>query len=198
MRRQSLYDAPVIDRTMGVIVMSSPISAEELQPAKQGPASTIKTVTWSPNRKLDHREWVTAGRRLGEITRCNQWWIGDWLCYGVARWGEKYVGASRITAYDVSSLRNMAWVAARFTPSRRRDNLSWSHHVAVAPLEPKAQDYWLDLCTSRRLSVADLRVELRTRRRCATEALRRKTTLSVCHQCGLTVVGQHPQPMAAP
>jgi hypothetical protein len=120
---------------------------------------------WLPKKSLEHPEWVAAGRRLGAIGRSNQWWMGDWLRYGAARWGEKYVEASRITGYDVGSLRNMASLASQFSLSRRRDNLTWCHHAAVASLEVHEQDYWLDRATTLKLSVADLRVELRTARR---------------------------------
>jgi hypothetical protein len=158
------------------------------QRSRDGPVSTIRNVIWMPNREMDRREWAAAGRQLGEITRCNQWWVGDWLCYGSKRWGEKYVDASRITGYDVSSLRNMAWIASRFVPSRRRETLSWSHHVVVAPLEPQFQDEWLEVCISRRLSVADLRVELRRLRSRESSFRGRKMSTSVCDSCGRTVV----------
>lgn len=99
------------------------------------------------------------------MTRCSQWWLGDWVRYGTGRWGEKYKEASRITGYDVHSLRNIAYVAGRVDPSRRRDNLTWSHHAEVSALDPDEQDRWLDLVSSERMSVSDLRVELRAARR---------------------------------
>ncbi|HWO48080.1 MAG TPA: hypothetical protein VNM41_08470, partial [Solirubrobacterales bacterium] len=66
------------------------------------------------------------------MSRCNQWWLGDWVRYGADKWGEKYTQAARITGYDPRSLANMASIAAAFDSSRRRDDLTWSHHVAVA------------------------------------------------------------------
>jgi hypothetical protein len=56
---------------------------------------------------------------------------------------------------------NMVYVASRFEISRRRENLSWSHHAALAALEPTQQDHWLDLAEENRLSVRCLRIELR-------------------------------------
>jgi predicted metalloenzyme YecM len=55
----------------------------------------------------------------------------------------------------------MAWVASQFDPSLRSDKLSWSHHVLLAPLEPDDQQHWLERAQKERLSVADLRLELR-------------------------------------
>jgi hypothetical protein len=123
-------------------------------------------VGWSPTKDdMKHPEWVAVGRRLSGISRCNQWWLGDWVRYGEARWGRKYVEAAKITGYDPRSLANMASVALSFDLSRRRDNLTWSHHAALAALEPEEQDKWLDRAATDRLSVADLRQELRCSQR---------------------------------
>jgi hypothetical protein len=95
------------------------------------------------------------------MSRVSNWWVGDWLQYGAARWGEKYSEAARITGYDVKTLRNIAYVAKRFDLSRRRDNLTWTHHTEVAALAPEQQDEWLDRALALRLSPGDLRIELR-------------------------------------
>lgn len=126
-------------------------------------AGVVSRIAWAPERDLRYPEWVIAGRRLGAIGRCSQWWIGDWLRYGTSRWGEKYAEAARVTGYDAASLRNIAWVAGCFDLSLRNDKLSWSHHVLLAPLDPAQQRYWLDRAARERLSVADLRLELRAR-----------------------------------
>lgn len=104
------------------------------------------------------------------MTRCSQWWIGDWVRYGNGRWGEKYKEASKITGYDVQSLRNMAYVAGRVEVSRRRYKLTWSHHAEVSSLDPSGQDRWLELAEAERMSVADLRIELRAARRAEDES----------------------------
>jgi len=143
-----------------------------------------------PQADLAHSEWLATGRRLGAIGRCSQWWIGDWIRYGTAKWGEKYAEAARVTGYDVASLRNMAWVASRFDLSLRSDKLTWSHHVLLAPLEPDEQRRWLQRAAEERLSVADLRVELRALREgdrepsTAAAATGRGDADLVCPHCG--------------
>jgi hypothetical protein len=132
---------------------------------REGRGGTASVVTWSPKGEIDIRDWLRAGQRLGTMTRCGQWWIGDWVRYGNGRWGEKYKEASRITAYDVQSLRNMAYVAGRFEVSRRRYKLTWSHHAEVSSLDREDQDRWLELAEAERMTVADLRIELRAVRR---------------------------------
>ncbi len=147
----------------------------------------ISLVAWSPKApEMNRSDWIAAGHRLGSISRCNQWWLGDWARYGTARWGEKYSAAARITGYDPRSLANMASIASAFPPSRRRDNLTWSHHAAVAALDDREQDQWLDLAVAHRLSVADLRTELRAASRVrATHPTREAcgAPMVVCPQC---------------
>lgn len=134
-------------------------------PERQGSLS-VCVVAWEPSKDdLQPPEWAAIGRELGGISRCNQWWLGDWVRYGNAKFGEKYSRASKITGYDAQTLMNMVYVSSRIEISRRRENLSWSHHEAVAPLEPELQDHWLDRAIADKFSVSDLRVELRSARR---------------------------------
>jgi hypothetical protein len=121
---------------------------------------TLK-VAWIPSGKLRQPEWAAVGRRFGTVSRCSQWWIGDWIRYGVSEWGEKYAEAARITGYDPGTLRNLAWVASQFDPSLRNDKLSWSHHTLLASLSVEEKMSWLERAARERLSVADLRGELR-------------------------------------
>jgi hypothetical protein len=156
------------------------------------PTTAVRdTVAWIPRGEIDYREWAAIGRRLGGIGRCSQWWLGDWVRYGSAKWGEKYAVAARITGYDPHSLRNMVWISSRFDPSRRRDNLTWSHHASVATLDSEEQDSWLDRALSERLSVSDLRVELRASRRLPTGAVEPldavEETVLTCPNCGLRI-----------
>lgn len=145
-------------------------------------------MAWRPQGDLGQAEWLATGRRLGAIGRCSQWWIGDWIRYGTARWGEKYAEAARVTGYDVASLRNMAWVASRFDLSLRSDKLSWSHHVLLAPLVQEEQRHWIERAASERLSVADLRIELRAgeqrARRGKITAGGKGRGAEVCPHCG--------------
>lgn len=127
---------------------------------------------------------------MGTIGRCSQWWVGDWIRYGNARWGEKYAEAARVTGYDVASLRNMAWVAAQFDLSLRSDKLSWSHHVLLAPLGVEDQRRWIERAEGERLSVADLRLELRANgygrdgAKAEIEAGEQRQGADVCPHCG--------------
>lgn len=160
-------------------------------PAAERPSGTRRTgaitsIAWEPTEDIDLHEWVKAGQRLGKMSRCSQWWLGDWVRYGSQRWGEKYKEASRITGYDVKTLRNIVYVAEQVEMSRRRDNLTWSHHAEVCALDPAEQDKWLDRAVTQRLSVADLRIELRGARKEAGEspgASKRDAKEVTCPEC---------------
>lgn len=166
--------------------------SKTIGPRARRSSSALSKIAWAPQRDLDHSGWLATGRRLGAIGRCSQWWIGDWVRYGTARWGEKYAEAARVTGYDIASLRNMAWVASRFDLSLRSDKLTWSHHVLLAPLEVESQRRWLQRANEERLSVADLRLELRAARNDVEKSSRSTDAeagsgggeLEVCPHCG--------------
>lgn len=128
------------------------------------PRASITAVAWVPQGDMDLAEWSRAAQRLGAIDRCSPWWIGDCIRYGNTRFGEKYRRAAKITGYDVKTLMNRVYVASHIEVSRRRETLSWSHHEAIVSLPLDEQDYWLDVAIKHKMSVADLRLELRVRR----------------------------------
>lgn len=121
----------------------------------------ISPVAWRPKHALPMEEWMRHGARFGVVNRACGWWIGDWINYGNAAYGEKYSRAARITRHDVQTLMNMAYVASRFEISRRRETVSWSHHAELASLPEEMQDRWLDRVELDALTVRDLRLELR-------------------------------------
>jgi signal transduction histidine kinase len=147
--------------------MTAMPTAEAMAPAVKRNSEKVSSVTpvaWIVNGEMDMAEWIATGRNLGTMGRCSQWWLGDWIRYGNARFGERYVRAAKVTGYDVQSLMNMVWVAAAYEISRRREILSWSHHETLASLGEDEQEHWLDVACDNRLSVSDLRTELRAAR----------------------------------
>ena len=127
--------------------------------------AVLTPTAWHREGDMPFRAWVHQGQRLGLLGRGAGWWIGDWLRYGNASYGEKYSRAGRITGYDAQTLMNMVYVASRYEFSRRRENLSWSHHAELASLDAPAQEEFLDRAERDRLSVRDLRELVRLARR---------------------------------
>ncbi len=87
--------------------------------------------------------WRKLGSRVALVANCSAWWLGDWLLYGEQAYGTRYQQAIAGTSLSYQSLRNYAWIARRFPASRRRDTLSFGHHVEVAALSEDEQDVWL-------------------------------------------------------
>src|SRR5688500_590657 len=77
-------------------------------------SAALAPTAWPPLVEPPMSVWIRQGRWLGALGRASAWWIGDWIRYGNARYGEWYEPAARLTGYDLHSLRNMAYVAGRF------------------------------------------------------------------------------------
>jgi hypothetical protein len=153
-----------------------------------GDGFALTSVSWAAGEEMGFEQWVVNGRRLGAVGRSVGWWIGDWLHYGNARYGEKYAQAAKITGYDTQTLMNMVYVAGSIHPSLRRERLSWSHHAEVAAMDPEDQRHWLDRAEESRLSVRDLRLLVRkSRGREKPDAVTRKAAVDhevICSECG--------------
>lgn len=129
----------------------------QVQRVPRATGAEITAVGWQAEADLQYEDWLRYGSRLGLAGRNAAWWVGDWVRYGTGRYGSKYAAAARVTGYDRQTLMNYVYVATRFEFSRRRENLSWSHHAELAALELEAQEKWLDRSERERLTVRDLR-----------------------------------------
>lgn len=112
---------------------------------------------WTPLGDMAYEQWELAGAQLQKMGRAWQFWCGDWLNYGEARYGEKYTQAISTTDFAKQTLLNVASISKRVPPERRRGALSFSHHEAVAALPPAEQDRFLDEAERDGLTVKRLR-----------------------------------------
>ena len=106
---------------------------------------------------LSYEEWELLGQGLQTLSGAWQWWVGDRLCYGEKRYGERYaqaVEASEHLGISVDSIRQAQWVAEKVPVVIRNYNLTWTHHYAVASLDAAEQKRILSEATTRRLSVS--------------------------------------------
>lgn len=123
-------------------------------------AQTRRTSLSLPTN-LPIETWRRLGEQMALITDSSAWWLGDWLVYGKTEYKGRYAAALAKTPLDYQTLRNYAWIARKFKVSRRRDGLSFQHHVEVAGLPENEQDFWLDLAEKHGWSKNQLRKELR-------------------------------------
>jgi hypothetical protein len=105
-------------------------------------------------------QWQEAGKFIFFVEAANRWWIGDWWNYGEHNYGEAAAAALE-DSVDYGKLRNDKWVASRIEMSRRRDNVSFSHHQEVAPLEPEDQDRFLSLVEKESWTLDELRKQIK-------------------------------------
>ena len=112
---------------------------------------------------LSFEDWQEAGATLFTIVSGVQWAMGEWWLYGETQFGEEAAQALPLD-YQLKTIQNAAWVASAIPSSRRRVELSFSHHAEVAGLPPDEQDRLLSLAVDKQLSVRELRLELRPAR----------------------------------
>jgi hypothetical protein len=105
--------------------------------------------------------WEKVGADLLSFANSSTWWIADWLVYGEIMFQDRYKEAIQRTTLSYQTLRNYTWVARKFPLSRRRQTLSFSHHLEVVALDQPQQDYWLRQAEKQHWSRNRLRTEVR-------------------------------------
>lgn len=115
-------------------------------------------------RDVSFESWEQAGQRISRIASSSAWYLGDWLVFGQDRYTDRYRRAVEAVGLDYQTLRNYAWIARKFEPSRRRQGLPFQHHAEVAALPPAEQDRWLDRAEREGWSRTALRRALRDSR----------------------------------
>lgn len=109
-------------------------------------------------------EWSEIGRKLGRVGNAALWWIADWMSAGEKAYGSTYEEAEAITGFAYQTVANVTRVGRAVETSRRREDLSFSHHAEVAALDGEAQDTWLERAAAEGLSVMQLREQIRGQR----------------------------------
>jgi hypothetical protein len=97
--------------------------------------------------ETSYEEWADVGYTLRRIERWIQFALGDWLNFGKDHFGEDYLQELPL-GYEATTLDNFAIVARKIPFPRRREGVSYSHHVEVANLLPGEQIAALTLARS--------------------------------------------------
>ena len=105
---------------------------------------------------LTRDDYEALGSMLGGMHEAIKWAIGDYLLEGERRYGEEAYQLQEALKISVASRQQYVRTAERIPLSRRRPELSWSHHRSVSALEPAEQDSWLERAIQNDWSRADL------------------------------------------
>lgn len=113
---------------------------------------------------LSFEAWLRIGRELKTVEQSLMWWIGDWLRYGEARYGETYIAAAEATGYSYQTLARAKSVAQTYEPCMRIQNLSFAHHQQAASLPALERGEVLQAAAEAGWTVRELLGELRRRK----------------------------------
>lgn len=143
--------------------------------------------------RLDEESLVAAGSFLQAVDAYSAWWWGDLLAaycgYNVERdereAGSKYDEITRgeklkqyaarysaICGKEPKTLWHWKACADFYNSSRRREELSWSHHMEAmegSDGDAAVADNWLDMAIANHWSRSELRAAIRRSKRAATE-----------------------------
>lgn len=127
--------------------------------------STEKAAATTTGLQLDSSitfdEWRALGKNIKMADRAVQWWIGDWLNFGEAKYGEMYAQAMDEHDLAYQTLQDYKYVASKVQLSVRTDNLTFMHHKMVAALPPPQQTEWLDKAEDEGWSAKELRKQIK-------------------------------------
>lgn len=101
-----------------------------------------------------------VARALGAMARGHQWWVGDLLVYGEQQFGEEFAQLEAELELEPRTAANWRWVADKVAATRRREDLSWSHHAEVARLKPNQQKALLAWAADEHATVRELRIRV--------------------------------------
>src|SRR5215467_9783819 len=140
---------------------------------------------------LSFEDWQKIGAYLKATHRATQWWIGDYLVGFEAQHGEKY--AQCVDPAEAALWQHYAWVARAIPNCLRKQQLSYKHHEAVAPLVMDTEkEIWLTKSVEHGWTTRELREQLiiggvRKRKaelEAATKKLTEVLTSYPCEGCG--------------
>ena len=146
-------------------------TGEILDPSVDAFGFTITPTGLSAAREINLREWGAAWdtltneyRRLERKATWLQFALGDLLLFGESHFGEQIWDFIAETDYEIATVRNFKSVAKSVDASRRSENLTYKHHVAVAALPAEKQSEWLEKAETEHLSANALTEQVKAER----------------------------------
>lgn len=141
---------------MTTVEVASVVDQLAIPGVELGPVSLRVT-----DPELTYETFAQIVRASSHIHSAAKFWLGDALNFGERVYGERYAQAIDATGLPYQYLANVASICGKVAVSRRRENLSFSHHSEVARLEPREQIEWLGAAVTNDWTVEELRLRVR-------------------------------------
>ena len=110
------------------------------------------------DESISEDDFIKLGDVLWKMKEGIPWWIGDLCNFGE----DEGKGLNHVRSlYSDGTIKNAMWVCRRIEPSRRREELKFGQHQVVTPLPTEEQDRWLEIAVCNRLTVKQLRNEIK-------------------------------------
>ena len=127
-------------------------------PVSSGALATKTSLKLSEQTTIE--QWAETGNMLYQAGQKMSWWLADWAAFGERKYGQ-LKEFCELNGINYSTISNAATAAKSVESSRRRELLSFSHHVEVSALKPKDQSRFLKMAEAEKLSVSELRKRIR-------------------------------------
>jgi hypothetical protein len=107
--------------------------------------------------RLSWDGWCARVHEVGLLKKKLPFYVGDLLLYGEQTFGEKASQLINSFGYSEGALSNLRYVAKRFPPEERTNELSWSMYQAIAPFDKRTREKLIVRALSGELKRADIR-----------------------------------------
>jgi hypothetical protein len=124
----------------------------------------VTATGWRLPDSLTEDDWRQAGLIVARIQGAISWCLGDWWAFGEYRYGDRKAVVERDDweGPTFGACANAATVCRKFETSRRREVLSFSHHLEVASLDNEEDaDQLLDWAEAEGATIRALREKVK-------------------------------------
>lgn len=123
-------------------------------------AGALTLVSLELEDEIPLDQYESLGTFFGTLKRAASWWLGDWLIFGEATYGERVSQAMEATGLAQETLAYYRSVCEKVPRSRRLPQLGFGHHALVRNLAPRQQERWLQKALKNDWPEATLKSEI--------------------------------------
>ena len=133
--------------------------AVEIVPVPTQSPFTFTKCGLAPIGEPTREEILTCFDFIKNADASIHWWIGDLLNYTESKYGEMYKEIEDLTGFAYDTLARDKSISHKIEICRRRQNLSFGHHVEVAAYTPQEQEILLERAEELGLSIRQFRLK---------------------------------------